>query len=77
MNVGCYKILVARVAKTSLFKQIRVFSNFFVLSNLLKTANEYENFTGVESLGTAPKFELGMKKIIIRYLFSRPPNNVP
>ena len=50
---------MARVASTSLFKRIRVFSNFCVYSNLLKTAN---NFTGVESLGTAPKFELGIKK---------------
>ena len=50
---------MARVVSTSLFKRIRVFSNFCVYSNLLKTAN---NFTGVESLGTAPKFELGIKK---------------
>ena len=50
---------MARVASTSLFKRIRVFSNFCVYSNLLKTAN---NSTGVESLGTAPKFELGIKK---------------
>ena len=36
MNVGCLKILMARVANTSLFKRIRVFSNFCVFSNLLK-----------------------------------------
>ena len=37
---GALKILMARVANTSLFKRIRVVSNFCVYSNLLKTANE-------------------------------------
>ena len=36
MKVGCFNILMARVANTSLFKRIRVFSNFCVFSNCWK-----------------------------------------
>ena len=70
MNVGCFKILMARVANTSLFKRIRVFSNFCVFSNLLKRQMNRRISLELNPWGPHPSLNWGWKKYRRVFIFT-------